>query len=109
MEQRGVLRVAFAADAEVSPESSPSESVSARVRELSLHGCYLDIAAPYDPQSQLLVKIFTPGKYFEAKATVIHVRPASGMGLAFREIKPVFRAVLQDWLLVAMRNNTKSS
>ena len=106
MEKRSVLRVPFAADAEVSLEISPSATASARVRELSLYGCYLDTPAPYDPQTQILVKIFTHGKYFEAKATVVHVREASGMGLEFREVKPDFRVVLQDWLLAAMRKNT---
>lgn len=106
MEHEGrALRFPFVADAEVAPESSPSAGVSARLREISLQGCYLDIPAPFSPQTQVLVKIFTPGKYFEAKATVVYVRPASGMGLAFREVKPNFRAVLQHWLLIAMRKN----
>jgi hypothetical protein len=56
----------------------------------------------------VLVKIFAPGKYFEAKATVISVNPASGMAIIFRETKPNFRAVLQHWLLNGMRKNDES-
>jgi hypothetical protein len=97
------LRFPFVADAEVAPESSPSATISARVRNISLLECYLDTPAPYHPQTPVLVKIFAPGKYFEAKAIVIKVHPAAGMELAFRELKPNFRAVLQHWLLAAMR------
>ena len=106
MEREGrALKYPFVADAEVAPESSPGATIPARVREISLQGCFVDTAAPFNPQTRVLVKIFAPGKYFESKATVTHVRPASGMGLAFREIKPNCRAVLQHWLLVAMRKN----
>jgi hypothetical protein len=55
------------------------------------------------------MKIFTPGKYFEAKATVISVSPASGMELEFREVKPNFRVVLQHWLLTALRKDAEQT
>jgi hypothetical protein len=105
--QRSALKIPFVADAEVAPENSPGATITARVREISLQGCYLETPAPYDLQTLVLVKIFSPGKYFEAKATVISVNPASGMGIMFRETKPNFRAVLQHWLLNGMRKNEK--
>jgi PilZ domain len=103
--ERSALRIPFVADAEVAPESTPGATIPARVKEISLQGCYLETPAPYNLETQVLVKIFTPGKYFEAKATVISVRPAAGMGITFRETKPNFRAVLQHWLLSGMRKN----
>ncbi len=103
-EQRRGLRFSFSAPAEVAPESSPSGGIAARIVEVSPHGCYLDTPAPFSVQTQVLVKIFNSQEYFEAKATVIHVKPASGMGLEFREIKPHFRTILQRWIVAAMRS-----
>jgi hypothetical protein len=54
------------------------------------------------------VKIFQEGEYFEAKGTVIYVKPAAGMGLAFRDLKPHCRVVLQKWILAALREQSKS-
>jgi hypothetical protein len=96
------LKVSFSAPAEVAPESAPGATVTAKVTELGLQGCYLEIAAPFAEETFVLLKIFKPTEYFEAKATVISVKPNSGMGLAFREIKPHFALILQKWILGAM-------
>jgi len=104
--QRSALKIPFVADAEVAPEGSPGTTIPARVKEISLQGCYIETPAPYNLGTMVIVKIFAPGKYFEAKATVISVNPASGMGLMFRETKPNFRAVLQHWLLNGMRKHS---
>jgi len=104
-EERRGLRVLFNAPAEVAPESSPSAGIAARITEISPHGCYLETPAPFTTQTQVLVKIFTE-EYFEAKATVVHVN-SSGMGVAFREVKPDFRTILQRIILAAM-NQKKS-
>lgn len=39
---------------------------------------------------KVLVKIFMPGEYFEANATVAYANPALGLGLVFRDVKPHF-------------------
>jgi len=103
-ERRSALRFAFEADAEVAPESSPKATISARVTQIGLAGCYMETPAPFAPQTPVVVKIFVPGAYFEAKATVAHVKEASGMGLSFRDIKPNFRIILRAWLLDAMQH-----
>jgi hypothetical protein len=108
-QQRNALKIPFVADAEVAPENTPGATISARVKEISLQGCYLETPAPYNLQTMVLVKIFAPGKYFEAKAKVISVDPASGMGILFRETKPNFRAVLQHWLLHGIRKNREDN
>jgi len=108
VDERRTVRFAFAAGAEVSLESSPLATLSARVSQIGLYGCYMETASPFPPGTALLVKIFVPGEYFEAKATVIHVQHASGMGLAFRDVKPNFRIVLRAWLLKAMRKDVKT-
>jgi hypothetical protein len=102
-QQRSTLRFRFVAAAEIAPESSPSASITATVKELSLHGCYVDTPAPFSPKTPVLVKIFKSDEYFEAKATVVYAHPALGMGLAFRDVKPDFRIVMQKWLLAALQ------
>ena len=57
----------------------------------------------------MLVKIFMPGEYFEANATVAYANPALGMGLVFRDVKPHFRTVLRKWLLMAMQFSQPST
>ena len=99
------MRFRFEADAEVAPESAPKATISARVTQISVSGCYMETAAPFEAQASVIVKIFVPGAYFEAKATVVHVQPASGMGLSFHEMKPNFRIILRAWLLDAMRED----
>jgi hypothetical protein len=106
-QKRRGLKFSFTAAAEIAPESSPSASVNARVTEISPLGCYLEIPAPFEAGTPVLVKIFRAAEYFEAKATVSQVQPTSAMGLAFREVKPNFRAILQKWILAAMHNQTK--
>jgi hypothetical protein len=104
-QQRSTLRFPFVAAAEVAPESAPGASITVSVKELSLHGCSVDTPAPFAPHTPVLVKIFKADEYFEAKATVVYVNPALGMGLAFREVKPDFRIVMQKWLLAALQDN----
>ena len=106
-ERRG-LRLLFDAAAEVASETSPSSAVAARLTELSLYRCYLDIPAPFEVKARVLVKIFHSDEYFEAKATVVYVKPTLGMGLAFRDVRPNFREILQKWILVAMNNQKQS-
>ena len=98
---RSTPRYLFSAPAEIVVEQSGAKTL-ARVEELSLHGCHL--AARF--QSAKVVKIFGPKDYFEATATVIYSNPTNGMGLAYRNVRPHFLAVLQKWLLAAMQKTT---
>jgi hypothetical protein len=69
----------------------------------SLHGCYVEGAIPLGVKTEVIIKIFGPKDYFEATATVVHANPTIGIGLAYRNVKPHFRDVLQKWLLAAMQ------
>jgi hypothetical protein len=106
-DRRG-FRFSFNASAEIAPEGSPGATVNVRATEISLHGCYLETPAPFAELSPVFVKIFYADEYFEAKGTVIYVKPAVGMGVEFRELKPHCRVVLQKWILAALRNQSKS-
>jgi hypothetical protein len=109
MEQdRRGFRFLFNAAAEIAPESSPSASVPVRATELSLHGCYLETLAPFAEETPVFVKIFYASEYFEAKGTVIYVKPAKGMGITFRDMKPHCRIILQKWILAVLRDQSKA-
>ena len=104
---RRTPRYPFAAPAAVLPETGAP--VGGNIKELSLYGCYLDTASTLTPRTRVLVKIFMPGEYFEANATVAYATPALGMGLVFRDVKPHFRTVLRKWLLMAMQLSQPST
>ena len=100
-------RYPFVAHAALIPETGTP--FGGNIKELSLYGCYLDSTSTLKPRTRVLVKIFMPGEYFEANATVAYATPALGMGLVFRDVKPHFQNVLRKWLLMAMRLSQPSS
>jgi hypothetical protein len=100
-ERRRTLRFKFEATAEVSQENSQAR-IPARVTEISLNGCFLQMAEPFPEGTPLLVKIFVEGSFFEAHAKVANSQPKIGVGVAFRDLKPYFVNVLKKWLLEAM-------
>jgi len=80
---------------------SAHESIPARVMELSLRGCFLEISAPLKEQQHLRLKIFRSGESFETSAEVLYVR-ATGAGVVFGDMAPESRDVLQAWVLAAL-------
>lgn len=99
--QRRTPRFTFSAFAEIIRLDTRTTETT-RVNELSLYGCYLDTRTPLPRGAQVIVKIISGGEFFEASATVVYAQPSLGMGVAFREVKPVFLAVLQKWLRQAL-------
>jgi PilZ domain len=100
-DRRRTLRFPFEAPAEVSEEAATSR-MPARVTEISLNGCFLQVGTPFPQGASIFVRIFVEGSFFEAHATVVYSQPNLGMGIAFRDLKPAFSAVLKKWLLTAM-------
>jgi hypothetical protein len=99
-ERRRTPRYPFIATAEVVDPSSQA-SISTRVTELSLHGCYLDMPNPLPTDTQVKIKIYSEGKFFESSGVVVYSQPSLGVGVTFREVRPQFLTVLKQWLLVA--------
>ena len=106
-ERRRSPRYPFAGSIEMR-EGTSEDKRTARVKELSLNGCYVDIESPYPIGSSLAIKLFTETEFFEAQASVIYSQPDQGMGLMFRETKPYYLMVLRKWLLAAMMGKKKS-
>ena len=106
-ERRRSPRYPFAGSIEMR-EGASEDKRTARVKELSLNGCYVDTEIPYPMGSSLAIKLFTETEFFEAQASVIYSHPDQGMGLMFRETKPYYLMVLRKWLLAAMMGKKKS-
>jgi hypothetical protein len=100
-ERRRALRYPFDASAEVSRGKTDAR-LPARVTEVGPNGCYLQMGAPFEVGTSIFVRIFVEGSFFETHATVVYSQPNTGMGVAFRELKPYFVEVLRKWLLDAM-------
>ncbi len=83
-------------------EDASKDKRTARVKELSLNGCYVDTENPYPMGASLAIKLFTETEFFEAQASVVYSQPNLGMGLMFRDTKPYYITVLRKWLLSAM-------
>jgi PilZ domain-containing protein len=100
-ERRRTPRYPFTGSIEMRQGTS-EDKITAKVRELSMNGCYVETLSPFATGTVLGVKVFTPTEFFEAQASVIFVDENQGMGLMFRETKPYYIAVLRKWLLSAM-------
>jgi len=97
MERRRSPRYSFAATAEITDEKANSRS-SSRVSDLSLHGCYLELADPFPQGTPVLIEITRDTEFLEAHATVAYREPNLGMGVTFDSIQPYFARVLSQWL-----------
>lgn len=104
---RTTARFPFTAPAEISRDGKVG--IGARVKEISLYGCYLDFSEPYPVGTDVVLKIFSESAFFEASAKVIYANPALGMAVVFRDLKPQYMRVLQKWLLAAMQKNQSES
>lgn len=95
--QRAVRRCAFVASAEVT-ELSSGTRLSARTSEIGLGGCYVDTLNAFPPDSLVKLRILRDQGVFEANARVVYYDPSFGMGMAFTEITPEHKALLESWL-----------
>jgi PilZ domain len=100
-ERRRTARFPFVANAEVS-ETVSGAKINARVTEISLYGCYLDMINPPPVGTPVFIKVFTETAFFETSANVVYSHPNLGIGVTFRDVSPHFLPILRKWLLEAM-------
>jgi len=103
-ERRKTARFPFIANAEVT-DTGANAKINARVSELSINGCYVDMLNPLPAGTLVFIKIFTETDFFEASASVVYSHPHLGIGLAFRNVSAHFLPTLQKWLREAVRPN----
>jgi hypothetical protein len=96
-ERRRTPRFPFTAAAEIL-EKGASAGISARLTELSLYGCYVEMPDPRPNGSQILLKAHSEGRYFESQGGVLYSQPGHGMGIGFQNVNPHYLTVLKHWL-----------
>ena len=74
---------------------------SARVTELSLYGCYVEMPNPLSKGVQATLKVYRENKYFESQGMVLYSQPSQGMGIGFQNVNPHHLTVLRQWLIEA--------
>lgn len=97
LERRRSSRHPFAASAEIIDEREHARS-SSKVCDLSLHGCYVEMANPFPQGTNVFVEVYSGEEFLEAHATVAYCEPLTGMGLNFSDLQPHFASVLKKWL-----------
>src|ERR1700675_1067522 len=95
--QRSVRRCPLVASAEVT-ELGSGTLLSGRTSELGLGGCYVDSLNPFPEGTLVGLRILRDQGVFETKARVVYRDPSFGMGLAFTEMTPDHRSLLEAWL-----------
>ena len=95
--RRAVRRCQFVASAEVT-ELSSGTRLSARISELGLGGCYVETLNPFSEGTQVHLRVLRDQGVFETNAKVVYSHGNFGMGLAFKEMTPHQRSLLEDWL-----------
>jgi hypothetical protein len=99
-ERRRTPRYPFTATVEVL-EKGAQAGVNARVTELSLYGCYVEMPDPRPKGTQVLLKVYAEGRYLESYGSVLYAQPSQGMGVGFQNVNPHYLTVLKQWLLEA--------
>ncbi len=99
-ERRRTPRFPFVATAEV-VDTSSGTGVTARVSELSLYGCYIDMTNPLPEGTSIMVKIYSGGRHLDAAGKVVYSAPNLGIGVSFHDVGVHSLIVLKEWLLLA--------
>lgn len=96
-QRRSVRRCPLVASAEVT-ELSSGTVLSGRSSEIGLGGCYVDSLNPFPEGTHVALKISRDQGVFETRAKVAYCDARFGMGLAFTDMAPDQRSLLEAWL-----------
>lgn len=94
--QRRSPRCSFVLTAEVTDEGS--RTLIARIRNLNLYGCYIELRDPLAERSSVTIKVTAGKTVFQARGRVVYSDRSNGSGVEFEGIAQPYRAVLQEWL-----------
>ena len=97
--QRRSPRSSFVVTAEITDETS--RTVIARLRDLNLYGCYIEMMNPLAQGASLSIKVSAGKGGFQARGRVIYSDPNTGSGVEFQGLEPQYQAILEEWLLEA--------
>ena len=96
-EKRRVPRRPLIATAEIFDHATETRA-PARVSEISIYGCYLDVLNPLPPGSVISIRVVRDVGVFETTAIVLYAHLNFGMGVAFTETPADQRVILENWL-----------
>jgi hypothetical protein len=97
VERRGATRYNFGAIAEVIDINQSRELISVSL-DLSASGCFVKTTTPFPTGTRVRVQVTHSGEVFTALGGVTDNVTATGMGIAFTQIEPNDRAILDRWL-----------
>jgi len=82
-------------------QKGAQSGISARVTELSLYGCFVEMPDPFPKGTELLLKAYASGKYFETEGVAVYANLGHGTGVRFQNVRPHYVSVLKQWLIEA--------
>src|SRR5215467_1319755 len=103
--QRRSPRVFFVVTAEIVDENS--RTLIARLRNLNLYGCYIELGNPLPEGSSITVRVTAGKTVFQARGRVIYSDVNAGSGVEFQHVERNSQAVLESWLLEAQDVNNQ--
>ena len=90
-----------------SPEAEPDDPpIRCQLTDLSLGGCYLEIASPFPASSRVALSMRAGGVEVRAQGVVRIMHPDKGMGIEFTQATPEHRAAVEEFLGVLNENRT---
>lgn len=96
-ERRTSERFPFSAVTELIDVVSATR-ITARVSDISLTGCYLDVINVFSPGTKIQINIRHGSLQFEAAGTVVYSLSGMGMGITFNPVAPEMASVLKRWI-----------
>ena len=92
-----------------SPEVEQDDPpIRCQLTDLSLGGCYLEIASPFPASSRVALSMRAGGVEVRAQGVVRVMHPDRGMGIEFTQATPEHRAAVEKFLGVLHENRTLS-
>jgi hypothetical protein len=93
-ERRCAPRYHFVAHAELFDEERTTY-LRARVSDLSLSGCYLDMIQPLPAGTQIVLYVTDDSGSFQARGKIVYSLPNLGSGVAFLDVDPALLADIE--------------
>jgi c-di-GMP-binding flagellar brake protein YcgR len=82
-----------------SPEAEKDDPpIRCQLTDLTLGGCYLDIASPFPVSTRVTISMRASGTELRTEGVVRVMHPEKGMGVEFSQATPEHRALLEKFL-----------
>ena len=90
-----------------SPDAEQDDPpIRCQLTDLSLGGCYLEIASPFPVSSRVMLCMRAAGVEIRAQGVVRVMHPDKGMGVEFAQATPEHRASVEKFLAVLSQNRS---